>query len=377
MKIQSRHDITLVELDNQGILFCEGHQSLYALDTLAASLWRATAGASAKDDLIRFLVLKTGLPLSRAESYLTSCLRQWNEAGLLHRGECILRSVASPVLTHAPPTEYVDDVFGLAGFKVGVSYGEPGVATAVRDVFGHLGVKKGTTDFAFRIVSENGAYRLLGPDSTDHLLPDSAAVAVWLKTEILDALLRRSPDTMAIHAAALKSPKGTMLLAGPSRCGKTTLAALLNTRGWPSIADDVMLIDSQKRSIRGLPLAYAVKPGSWPIIRRSAASLDALATHTRPDGRVVKYLIPTSIAAVGSSVGASIVFPCFSQRASTALIPVSRVAALVRILSEARNTSHHLTTEAFLTVATILRQALVQELRFSSANEAVDALMQQ
>jgi hypothetical protein len=266
-------------------------------------------------------------------------------------------------------------VFAFAGLRIGLRYCDPEAAAAVRDVFGHLKVEEETSDFTFDITPAGGKYRLVGPDGSDHVLADSAAVAVWLKTEILDAILRRSPGTFAIHAAALESPKGTMLLVGPSGCGKTTIAALLNAHGWPCIADDVVLIDSRPRQIRGLPLAYAVKPGSWPVIASARPSLDGLQSYQRPDARTVKYLCPASIAADGGPLAAAILFPRFAEGASTTISPVSHVDALVAILGEARNTSQYLTTEAFLAMATIVRLAAVRELSFGRADEASAMLL--
>lgn len=42
-----------------------------------------------------------------------------------------------------------------------------------------------------------------------------------------------------LHAAALATPLGSLLIAGSSASGKSTLAALLHQRGYPVLADDI------------------------------------------------------------------------------------------------------------------------------------------
>jgi hypothetical protein len=375
MIMPSRDDVSLVELDDRGVLFCEGQQRLYALDPLGTALWSSLAGGSGEAGSARLLIEEMSFSPREAEDYVSSSLSSWDRLGLLRKSGKVAKNPGSPSVKSSRGEGLQDDVFAFAGLRIGLRYCDPEAAAAVRDVFGHLKVEEETSDFTFDITPAGGKYRLVGPDGSDHVLADSAAVAVWLKTEILDAILRRSPGTFAIHAAALESPKGTVLLVGPSGCGKTTIAALLNAHGWPCIADDVVLIDSRPRQIRGLPLAYAVKPGSWPVIARARPSLDGLQRYQRPDAKTVKYLCPASIAAHGGALAAAILFPRFAEGASASLSPVSHVDALVAILGEARNTSQYLTTEAFLAMATIVRLAAVRELSFGRADEASAMLL--
>lgn len=369
----SRDDVALVDFEDQSVLFCEGQQRLYALDPLAAALWSALAGGRAENEAVRLLIEQANLSPAEAEDHIAASLALWDELGLLRKDETIATRPAAPPVNKAPEGPQ-HDVFSFSGFRVGIGYGDPDVTTAVRDVFGHLSAGEANPDFAFTVACEAGGYRLLGPDGADYLLTDCAAVAVWLKTEILDAHLRRSPATIAIHAAALGSPNGTVLLVGPSGCGKTTIAALLNAHGWSSIADDVVLIDCHPRGIRGLPLAYALKPGSWPVVARARPLLGALHSCRRPDGRTVKYLCPTSIAA-HPAPAAAMVFPRFAEGAPTMMIPVPRAQALADILAEARSASEYLTVEAFLAVASVVGQATVHELRFGRAEEACAMLL--
>jgi hypothetical protein len=54
----------------------------------------------------------------------------------------------------------------------------------------------------------------------------------------------------ALHASAVDSPEGVVAVAGPSGMGKTTLALELQARGWPLVADDVLILGDGSQGVR-------------------------------------------------------------------------------------------------------------------------------
>lgn len=62
----------------------------------------------------------------------------------------------------------------------------------------------------------------------------------------------------ALHASALASPEGVVAILAPSGTGKTTLAVELLRRGWPLLADDVLVLGAGDASA-GV-LAYPAAP---------------------------------------------------------------------------------------------------------------------
>jgi hypothetical protein len=60
----------------------------------------------------------------------------------------------------------------------------------------------------------------------------------------------------ALHASAVESPHGTVVVLARSGAGKTTLAIELMRRGWPLVADDVLAL----RSRGGAVLAFPATP---------------------------------------------------------------------------------------------------------------------
>ncbi len=189
---------------------------------------------------------------------------------------------------------------------------------------------------------------------------EPAAVAVSLKEAVLHTVLERHPDWIALHAAVLSSASGSVLLAGSSGRGKTTLAAVLNAWGMSSIADDVALVSVRPPAIGGLPFAFAAKPGSWDILRAWFPALDELPEFQRPDGRIVKYIKPVRTSEQASAVSA-VVFPRFSSVTPLRITQMRKASALLSLLEEAINANRRLTAEGFIALSRMIDGATVSQ----------------
>jgi hypothetical protein len=210
---------------------------------------------------------------------------------------------------------------------------------------------------------------MISPSGYQLNLTQPAALAVHLKEAVLHTVLRRRPDLIALHAAVLSSTSGSILLAGPSGHGKTTLAALLNASGMSAIADDVALVSAEASQVGGLPFAFAAKPDSWDVLRAQFPTLDELPEFRRPDGRIVKYIQPVRVLEQTSSVSA-VVFPHFSPSARLRIARVGKIDALLSLLKEAINSEKWLTATGFLTLSRLIEGAVVVEVEYGDAHAA-------
>jgi len=57
----------------------------------------------------------------------------------------------------------------------------------------------------------------------------------------------------ALHASAVDSPWGAVVIAAPTGMGKTTLALELTQRGWPLLTDDVLALASAREGVLAYP----------------------------------------------------------------------------------------------------------------------------
>jgi hypothetical protein len=368
-----------VIVNSDGVIFDEEQQRIFQIDPVAETIWQALfCHGLSVTELISQLVKEIRYSREEARIYVAECLRQWEVAGFTAPpgADAEKPKLGGPHQWNA--VDHSDDVFRVAGILIGVSYPDAASVDAVRAVMGHLRIADAVApDFAITVELNGGEYRLKSPAGHQCGLRDADAVAVCLKQEVLEAILPARRDAIALHAAALLSPRGAVLLAGSSGSGKSTLAAMLNARGWPSVADDVVLLNTADLRIEGLALAYAAKPGSWPVLQTAFPEIDRLASHQRPDGRIVKYLPPRAVAdEPGGAQVASVIFPNYTPGLPVTMRTCDKVIALVSLLREARNASQYLTCSSFLQLSELLSRVPVLSVGFGDAEDAAEAISQ-
>ena len=91
---------------------------------------------------------------------------------------------------------------------------------------------------------------------------------------VLIFLLRRGGHHH-VHAATAVDPRGRgWLIAGNARCGKSTTAALLASRGWPVGTDDTAFIKAGDMGVEvvGYRAPIALRPGGHALLGRPVGS---------------------------------------------------------------------------------------------------------
>jgi hypothetical protein len=72
------------------------------------------------------------------------------------------------------------------------------------------------------------------------------------------ATLCHQRGMLPLHASAIVTKRGIAAFAGHSGAGKSTTAALLNSFGYEVLADDILVVGFDQKSM----------PGAWPYLRR-------------------------------------------------------------------------------------------------------------
>lgn len=92
-------------------------------------------------------------------------------------------------------------------------------------------------------------------------------VSSWLAQALLFSSLTAQVRThWLLHAAALRGPKGGLLLAGPSGSGKTTLALALAQRGYGWLSDEVAAVERTRGNLVPFPRGALVRPGTLRLL---------------------------------------------------------------------------------------------------------------
>lgn len=97
---------------------------------------------------------------------------------------------------------------------------------------------------------------------------------------------------MTVHASAITNGKKTILFSAPPNHGKTTIAALLQDRGYELIADDFVPIDRNSFKAYPFPIAMSVKHTSMDLLASIFPALEQKTLNYISPEKSVRYLPP-------------------------------------------------------------------------------------
>lgn len=125
------------------------------------------------------------------------------------------------------------------------------------------------------------------------ITPDKGAseddILLFLMGSAMGALLHQR-NILVLHAGAVDVNGGSVLFAGPSGVGKSTLTAGFHRRGYPFLADDVCAITIHNGAPAVLPGFPRLK--LWAdVLRKLEADRSALKS-VRWNGNLEKYFLP-------------------------------------------------------------------------------------
>jgi hypothetical protein len=157
---------------------------------------------------------------------------------------------------------------------------------------------------------------------------DAAALPQWHTASPLRDLLRwvlRGHGLHFVHGAVVGDERGGVLLAGPSRSGKSTTAMLCAAHGMRHLSDDYALL-----SLRDRPVAHAL----FATAKLDDRALEMLGMEAPPAPAGDKIVLDPAASAPGGVTGSlplrALLLPRVGERTG-ALEPVSPGAALAAL----------------------------------------------
>jgi hypothetical protein len=174
-------------------------------------------------------------------------------------------------------------------------------------------------------------------------LADSRSHAVaWLLWHISQAAVEATRGDLLIHAGAVETAAGALLLPAPPDAGKTTLTAALVRAGLGYLTDEVVAIPSVTNDVRPFPRPLTLEPASF------AALVDfdpGAASWSTGQDAPRWYHVPA--ARLGPAVlGLAcpprvVVFPRYRPGAPTRLQPIGAADAVLGLATNAFNLDEH------------------------------------
>lgn len=180
-----------------------------------------------------------------------------------------------------------------------------------------------------------------------------------------------------IHAAAVASARGAILLPGSSGTGKSTLTAALVSAGYTYLSDEIAIISDVERSVLPYPKPISLRHKGAEVLKQEfcdwVAKLNTGDLQYSWEGVLLspRNYLPASFQ--GGFVVSYIIFPFREEQGiGSYLVPMRRSEALVRLMSQLislrRNDS---TSRNIEKMVQLIRQSKCYALRVGTLRSAV------
>ena len=377
----------LFMLGDEALLYSHRTQELYSFNTSAALIWCSLE--LGKTRAVTTSVLARALRASpdQALAHIEACLAQWAALGILAGSERPAKEhgpqtqeIALPGLKPAlPPLQetpsMIERRYRLLAMGVRLRYQSVSEAAWVHPVLAHL--EAPAVDCATTVtVTSDGEGHCIYVDGRPYGRSSGLdRLAPYVKAALWQAAIGNHRYFLHIHAGVVSDGESLILLPAPSGRGKSTLTAGLVHSGFQYFSDEVALLEEGSFRAVPVPVSLCVKSVAWDLLAPLFPELLSLATHQRPDRKVVRYLPPPP-SSLPTDLGRSlpvrrIIFPWYEPGSTTALRSLSQAEALSRLLSQCLAVPLDLDPERVAALVRWISGVEAHELIMSSLDDAL------
>jgi len=147
-------------------------------------------------------------------------------------------------------------------------------------------------------------------------------------------IIARRSEYLQFHAASVAFQGDGVIFPGDSGRGKSTLAALLMTRGWQYFCDEFALVARSSLNLHAFPKALCIKAGSYPIVRRLGLRFARRRDYIKQSKGRVGYVNPRDVgpdAVAEPTAVRYVIFPTYTGGTSPRLHPIPRAEAAIAL----------------------------------------------
>jgi hypothetical protein len=343
-------DTHLFILGDDAVLYSHRLQELYSFNTAATLIWCSLELGQTRAETVSVLSRALRTSDEQALAHIESCLTQWAALGILAGSERPVRerrhqtteiSLPGPRPQLPPLPEMpmaIERRYRLLETGVRVRYQSHSEYAWVHPVLAHLETPK--TDCATTVtVTSDGKGHCIYVDGRPYgRCSGLDRLAPYVKAALWQSAIGNHRYFLHIHAGVVSDGESLILLPAPSGRGKSTLTASLVHAGFQYFSDEVALLEEGSFRAVPVPVSFCVKSAAWDLLAPLFPELLDLATHQRPDRKVVRYLPPPP-RSLPTDLGRSlpvrrIIFPWYQSGSTTTLRSLSQAEALSRLLSQ-------------------------------------------
>ena len=343
-------DARLYIIGDEGVVFSEGSQELFALNTAATLIWCCIEDGKSLGETVEFVAEAARQSLNAAEPMVKGLVGEWGSLGLLagkgdERKDPLKRQVEEEIRTELPHTLVGEPnytrahLYQILDSRISVSFSSIEEETMVHPALAHLEIQDGgTADCEIGIATLEGGF----------LVFENAKPVEWCDrkdqlTSVVKGLfgasaINASRYFLNIHAGVVGNGENCLLLPGQAGSGKSTLTAALVAEGYQFFSDEFALLQHETLHVRAVPMAMCFKSSGWDVVAGLYPQIREVPTHQRFDNKIVRYLAPASPDAENgydrALPASTIIFPKYDPEGGTSLAPISKVEALQRLMEE-------------------------------------------
>jgi hypothetical protein len=326
-------------LGDELVVVRPGLKGLFLLNSTARLLWRERNRGASDEEAVRTFVDVFGVPPAVAYRDIRATLAHWS-AGVLAPG--VTRDAVDDRAAERSAAVYndfagradavtIDCVLSGQGFRVVLEAGD--VVEEIAPRLARIAVTGLPPNLhAATFTLANGSDRVF-------VYRDGVCIAQEEKTAGARAILLQEMARMCepgrklqaiLHAGACGTASGSVLLAGASHVGKSTLCAALMAHGLYCYSDDSAVIDREFR-VAGMPFPLVLRKSSWPVIEPRLTRMERMSIHRRA-GNDVGFL-PSNLPdnSSPSAPVKALVFVEYQQDAQIRLEPLTAFDTLLAL----------------------------------------------
>ena len=337
--------VSFFPIDDEGVLFDRHGQRLFHLNPTATCIWRCLDGHRCARTIAAAVAGSMQFDEAKASRFVRDMLRKWSRSGLLrgggadppsfsdHRKEQQQQPPPAPSAVLAAPLHGAGRHYRMLDTTVALFASTEDLHAVVHPALAHLDTRVPAGRLCRMDMVETagtilivGDGRILGSCAGRHDLAPLVQGMIGLEA------LHHFRYLIALHAAALASADGVLLLAGRSGSGKSTLSAAMLAAGWQYLSDDTTLVTPNALNVVPMPYSLGLKRGSWPLLAGWLPGLDRLPVHEREDGSAIRYLAPPRADFRRERPVRWIGFPHRSDSGETVVRRLGRLEGLYRVL---------------------------------------------
>jgi hypothetical protein len=305
--------------------------ALFILNHTGASLWRALCIGMTVEETARDFHDRFDVPFEVASADIKTAIEDWNRT-IINNALCAENDVQPEELLRV--TEFGFEAnYRINGRGIRLRIAEPDLVDEIAPRLEHL-VADPTQECWIAIDVFRSAGRICAVLNGNRIVTEStpSAARTVLLQEIIRATNADSDWLAVLHAGVCATGAGSILVAGASHSGKTTLIAGLLGSGFQACSDDCAPITRNGRNVVPMPFAFMVREGSWDCLERRVPELKDSRIFERTDGRV-RFVDLATCGDASSRVATprAIVFPRFEAGGETRIVAIDPLDCLFQL----------------------------------------------